>query len=180
MASQTSQPRPQALAHALHRSAGFALLRPASRPELDATRILTMSGTIAINLLAMGLLMMPLAMPPPAIDAAAPSHDPIMRQIPKEKPVPVAFVERVKVLTSELYKIERQTVAEFGLPMYAPLSPASLKRHLAAQKTELEEDIEAMQQDLAQVPDDRFFKRWLRQQHELRHDEFDPFDFASL
>jgi protein TonB len=42
------------------------LLRPASRPDLDATRILTMSGTIAINLIAMGLLMMPLAMPPPA------------------------------------------------------------------------------------------------------------------
>lgn len=88
--------------------------------------------------------------------------------------------ERVKVLTNELYKVERQTVAEFGLPMYAPLSPASLKRHLAAQKTELEGDIEAMQQDLAQVPDDRFLKRWLRQQHELRHDEFDPFDFANL
>lgn len=66
MAHATSQLRPHALAQALPRSAGFALLRPASKPDLDAARILTMSGTLAINLLAMGLLMMPLAMPPPA------------------------------------------------------------------------------------------------------------------
>lgn len=88
--------------------------------------------------------------------------------------------ERVKVLTSELYKIERQTVDEFGLPMYAPLSPASLKRHLTSQMKRLEGDIEAMQHDLAQVPDDRYFKRWLRQQHDLRYDTFDPLDFGGL
>ena len=61
MVRATSHPRTHALAHALPRSAGFAMLRPVSRPRLDATRILTMSGTLAINLIAMGLLMMPLA-----------------------------------------------------------------------------------------------------------------------
>lgn len=66
MARTTLQARPNALAQALHRSAGFALLRPASKPQLDATRILTMSGTLAVNLIALGMLMMPLAMPPPA------------------------------------------------------------------------------------------------------------------
>ena len=107
MASQTSQPRPHALAHALHRSAGFALLRPASRPELDATRILTMSGTIAINLLAMGLLMMPLAMPPPAIWQAPEIRHPT-RDIPKEKPVEVEIVEKIKVPTTPTTPIQQQ------------------------------------------------------------------------
>lgn len=110
MARQTSQSRPHPLAHAMPRSAGFALLRPASKPDLDATRILTMSGTIAINLLAMGLLMMPMAMPPPAIDVAAPSHDPVVRQIEREEPVPVAFVEKIKVPTTPTKPIQQQVV----------------------------------------------------------------------
>ena len=46
-------------------STGFALLKPASRPQLDSARIVTLSGTIALNLLAMGLLMMPLSLPSP-------------------------------------------------------------------------------------------------------------------
>ena len=50
----------------LTRPNGFALLRPATRPQLDSARILTLSGTLAINLIAMGLLMMPLSAPPPA------------------------------------------------------------------------------------------------------------------
>lgn len=51
---------------AIARSAGFALLHPAERPQLDATRILTLSGTLAVNLIAAGLLMLPLSPPPPA------------------------------------------------------------------------------------------------------------------
>ncbi len=88
--------------------------------------------------------------------------------------------ERVDVLTRELYRIEHQATAEFGLPMFAPFSAASLKRQLASQKQQLEGNIESMKNDLARVPDDRYFKHWLRQQHELRHDEFDPLDFAGL
>lgn len=95
MASTTSHPRCNALAQALHRSAGFALLRPASRPQLDSTRILTMSGTLAINLIALGMLMMPLAMPPPAISVNQPSHNPMIREIPKEKPVVVEIVKPI-------------------------------------------------------------------------------------
>ena len=48
---------------ALPRSSGFALLKPAEKPQLDPARILTMSGTIAVNLLALGMLMLPLSMP---------------------------------------------------------------------------------------------------------------------
>ena len=86
MARATSQPRSHALAQALPRSGGFALLRPASRPDLDPQRILTISGSIAINLLAMGLLMMPLAMPPPEV-WEEPEPTTTVRQIPIEPEV---------------------------------------------------------------------------------------------
>ena len=56
------------------RPAGFALLRPASKPQLDTARIITLSGTIAVNVLAMGLLMMPMTLPAPL-------------PLPDEKPV---------------------------------------------------------------------------------------------
>ena len=88
MARTTSQPRPHALAQALHRSAGFALLWPASRPRLDVARILTMSGTLAINLIALGMLMMPLAMPPPATWVEPTARHPV-RDIVRDKPVVV-------------------------------------------------------------------------------------------
>lgn len=70
---------------AMSRPSGFALLKPASKPQLDAARIATLSGTIAVNLLAFGLLMMPMTMPPPPIDLhEEPSRDPVVRQIPPE------------------------------------------------------------------------------------------------
>ena len=62
--------------------------------------------------------------------------------------------------------------ASAGSSKYSTLLEAVSYTHLDVYKRQ--------QQDLAQVPDDRFLKRWLRQQHELRHDEFDPFDFANL
>jgi protein TonB len=76
----------RAPAHALSRSTGFALLQPAEKPHLDSARILTMSGTIAINLLAFGLLMMPLSMPPPAL-VTEPRDRTVLREIPKEPEV---------------------------------------------------------------------------------------------
>ncbi len=86
MARTTIQPRSHALAQALPRSAGFALLRPVTKPDLDGQRIVTMSGAIAINLLAMGLLMMPLAMPPPAV-WEEPKPTTTARQVPIEPEV---------------------------------------------------------------------------------------------
>ena len=88
----------RAPAHVLHRPAGFALLKPASRPELDSARILTLSGTIAVNLLAAGLLMMPLTIPAP-VAWVQPEPDmsvrPITREpvvvdiVPVQRPLPV-------------------------------------------------------------------------------------------
>lgn len=91
MASSTSHPH--AFVPALPRSAGFALLRPASMPRLDAIRILTMSGTVAINLIALGLLMMPMAMPPPATWEEPAARNPV-RDVPRDKPVVVEIVEK--------------------------------------------------------------------------------------
>lgn len=110
MARSTSQPRPHALAHALSSSAGFALLRPASKPQLDATRILTMSGTLAINLIAMGLLMMPLAMPPPAV-WEEPKPTTTIRQIPVDPVVIVVPITPPSRPVVAPQPVTRQSVA---------------------------------------------------------------------
>lgn len=85
----------RAPAHALTRSTGFALLQPAEKPQLDAARILTLSGTIALNLLAMGLLMMPLSMPSPLAVVDERPRD-VIRWLPREQPQPeqVEIVEK--------------------------------------------------------------------------------------
>lgn len=83
----------RASAHALPHAAGFALLKPAEKPQLDAARIATMSGTIAVNLLAFGLLMMPLSMPPPAL-VDTPDYTPDLVWHKREQPKP----EKVKIV----------------------------------------------------------------------------------
>ena len=72
---------------ALPRPTGFALLEPASRPQLDAARILTLSGSIALNLLAIGLLMMPIVRPAPAT-AARQASPPRTTQAPDQRAAP--------------------------------------------------------------------------------------------
>ncbi|MGV8944562.1 TonB family protein [Thermomonas sp.] len=108
MASTPS--RPHALAQALPRSAGFALLRPASKPALDSTRILTMSGTLAVNLIALGMLMMPLAMPPAATWDEPVTRNPV-RDIQKDKPVVVEIVEKSVKPAPVAEPVRQQTVA---------------------------------------------------------------------
>lgn len=68
--------------NALSHAAGFALLKPASKPQLDATRVLTLSSTIALNLLILGLLLVPMSIPPSAFQES-PSHNPLVRQLVK-------------------------------------------------------------------------------------------------
>jgi hypothetical protein len=85
--------------------------------------------------------------------------------------------ERVAVLNRELYVLERQAIQEFDLPPYSPFSEASLRRGLVRQQQDLQGDIAMMQQDLVRVQDDTHLKRWLKDQHELAHDDFDPPDF---
>ena len=84
--------------------------------------------------------------------------------------------ERVAVLQRELFQIEAQARADFGLSRYAPLSSATLKRQLVESELNLHEEIALMQQDLKLVQDDTRFKRWLKQQ-KAAQDDFDPLDF---
>ncbi len=101
----------RAPAHALPRPAGFALLKPASKPQLDAARILTMSGTIALNLLAMGLLMMPLSLPSPI---ALPDEEPgmVIRDVFPDPPVvDIVPVSPPKPPTPVTQPTERRSVA---------------------------------------------------------------------
>lgn len=97
----------------------------------------------------------------------------------KEKLVAMTALlkERVAVLNRELDAVERQAIQEFELPPYSPFSEASLKRHLVLQQQDLQADIAMMQQDLVRVQDDTHLKRWLKQQHELSQDDFDPHGF---
>ena len=74
----------------LSRPAGFALLKPAAAPRLDPTRIVTLSGTLAVNLLALGLLMMPLTLPDTILAPAEEPDNPdvvLIKRIPVDVPV---------------------------------------------------------------------------------------------
>ena len=99
-----------------------------------------------------------------------------MANMAKEKMAALTTLlkDRVKVLTDELYALERQMIIELDLPMFSTLSPGALRRHLKDAEQDLREDIASMQQDLLAVQDDAFFKRWLRQQQQ---DAADAFDF---
>ena len=85
--------------------------------------------------------------------------------------------DRVKVLTAELYAVERQMIGELKLPMFSTLSATALRRHLNACELNLRSEITMMKEDLAVVQDDTRFKRWLKQQHQVTQDDFDPLDF---
>ena len=84
--------------------------------------------------------------------------------------------ERVTVLQRELYQIEAQVRAEFGMSRYAPLSAATLKKQMIESERSLRGEIALMQHDLQLVQDDTRFKRWLKEQKAAQND-FDPLDF---
>ncbi|MDQ3040470.1 MAG: TonB family protein [Pseudomonadota bacterium] len=99
----------RSMPQALIRPYGFALLRPASPPQLDSARILTLSGTLAINLIAMGLLMMPLAAPTPAVWV---EPTPVSETRWFKKPLPpIEVVNVVKPTTPPLIKPVARPVA---------------------------------------------------------------------
>ena len=91
------------------RPQGFALHRPASTPQLDSARILTLSGTIAINLIAMGLLMIPLAAPPP-LAWVEPKPDTETRWFKKPLP-PIEVVNLVKATSQPITTPVERAVA---------------------------------------------------------------------
>lgn len=70
---------------------GFALIRPASAPHPQASRIIALSSALALNLLLGGVIMLPISLPPPAIPSAVPPTILILHPKPPEVvEVPVA------------------------------------------------------------------------------------------
>jgi hypothetical protein len=101
-----------------------------------------------------------------------------MANLAKEKMAALSTLlkDRVKVLTAELYAMERETMGEFQLPIYQRLSARTLRSHLSDLELDLQEEIQQMAQDLILVQNDAYFKRWLREQDDAMQDEFDcPF-----
>ncbi|HRO63675.1 energy transducer TonB [Thermomonas sp.] len=87
-----------------HASAGgFALIRPASAPHPQASRIIALSSALALNLLLGGVIMLPISLPPPVIQSTAPANptfvflpkpvEPVV--VPVEHPKPVLPPPRV-------------------------------------------------------------------------------------
>ena len=103
------------------RPAGFALLNPASRPKLDAARIVTLSGTIAVNVLAMGLLMMPMTLPAPLPlpDETPPTVYDWIKPKPKP-PIPVPIVQE-QPTPSATQPVRQQTVARQPTAVATPV-----------------------------------------------------------
>lgn len=83
--------------------------------------------------------------------------------------------ERATVLTRELQEAQARTLDEFHMPADAPVTAASLHRHLLALQEHLQDEADMMAQDLLQVQNETAFKRWLREQHEPAHQGFDGF-----
>lgn len=114
------------MALALARSAGFALVRPASRPQLDPARIATLSGTLALNALVLGLLLIPVSVPPAVQVTAntAPDFRWIDPPTPKP-PVPVVIERRVRQPTQRVPTPAPMAPAPIAIaPIPAPTAPA--------------------------------------------------------
>lgn len=109
-------------AHAAPRPAGFVLHAPAARP--DVTRILTLSSTLAFNLLVFGLLMLPMSVPLP--DTSPPARNPEVRQIPRPPQV-------VEIVTQPLPP--RPPQASTPAVPHPPVAPVTATRTEATTAT---------------------------------------------
>lgn len=92
--------------------------------------------------------------------------------------------QQVQELESELHHRRHAARNEFGLGPYETVSITSLQRNLSREETFLTQDLHAMQQDLQRIQDDKFFKRWLKDQNQPSHtaslDDFDDWIIDSF
>ncbi|PSJ18202.1 hypothetical protein [Nitrosomonas supralitoralis] len=84
-------------------------------------------------------------------------------------------------LEIELHHQRHDARYEFGLKSCENLSEANLNRNLRVRESSLERDLIRMQQDLQQLTDDKYFRRWLKDQKRLsekpRVDVFDDWRY---
>ena len=104
-------------------SASLALAHahaPTGRPRPDPARVLTLSSTLALNLLVFGLLLIPVSLPPPAVDPPT-RRDLQARILPK--PPEVVEVVTLPRPTPSAPTPERRSVAT---PRPEPVSPPAV------------------------------------------------------
>lgn len=75
--------------------------------------------------------------------------------------------QQAQELENKLHKQRHDARHEFGLGFYETVSMANLRRSLRAAQSSFERDLTAMQQDLQQLADDKYFKLWLKDQKRL-------------
>lgn len=89
--------------------------------------------------------------------------------------------QQAQELESELQQQRHEVRCEFGLKSYETVSVANLNRNLRIEESFFESELSAMQQDLQQLTDDKYFKRWLKDQKRLskepRADIFDDWRY---
>lgn len=85
--------------------------------------------------------------------------------------------QQAQELESGLQQQRHEVRYEFGLKSYETVSVANLNRSLRAEESFFERELSAMQQDLQQLTDDKYFKRWLKDQKRLsKEPRVDIFD----
>lgn len=107
----------------LARPAGFALPAPAAFPRPDPTRIATLSGTLAVNLLALGLLMMPLSLPD---SVPAPVEEPERPDVVLIKRIPVVVPVVPDTLPPPPRPTPQPPAATRAQPTPSPVAPAQV------------------------------------------------------
>lgn len=75
--------------------------------------------------------------------------------------------QQVRELENELHQRRHDARHEFGLKSYETVSVANLHRSLRIEEISFQKDLASMQQDLQQIEDDKYFKRWLKDQNHL-------------
>lgn len=80
--------------------------------------------------------------------------------------------QQIQELEEELHHRRHAARQEFGLSSYETLNVASLQRSLKREEASFKQDLNAMQEDLQRIQDDKFFKRWLKDQNRLSQANF--------
>lgn len=75
--------------------------------------------------------------------------------------------QQAQELENELHQCRHDAQHEFGLKSYETVSVANLHRSLSIEEVSFQKDLASMQQDLQQIEDDKYFKRWLKDQNHL-------------
>lgn len=103
-------------------------------------------------------------------------------QMTKEKIAPLTLLlkQQIQELEEALYKRQFAARQEFGLDSYEPVNVRNLRRELSTEENVMQKSIVSIQQDLQKIDDDKFFKRWLKEQKRAIDDMFMEAMYSDL